>query len=322
LREAAGRGELHTREQVRAQASRMIQDPRTRAKLDAFFHHWLAIEEAEDITKDPNAYPGFNPAVVADLRTSLEKFVEHVVWSEASDYRELLHADYLFLNDRLAKFYGASSPTNGEFEFVKFDPGQRVGVFTHPFLLSAFSYHKSTSPIHRGVFLTRNVLGRFLKPPPMAIEFMDDRFDPSLTMREKVTELTSKPACMGCHVTINPLGFSLENYDAVGRFRTVDNNKPVNAESDYTTPDGQVIRLRGPRDLAEHAVTSADARRGFVRQLFQQTVKQAPAAYGSKTLEELDSAFVESGCNIRKLLVEVAVTAAMYKATTEFASHP
>jgi hypothetical protein len=322
LREAAGRGELHTREQVRAQASRMIQDPRTRAKLDAFFHHWLAIEEAEDITKDPNAYPGFNPAVVADLRTSLEKFVEHVVWSEASDYRELLHADYLFLNDRLAKFYGASSPTNGEFEFVKFDPGQRVGVFTHPFLLSAFSYHKSTSPIHRGVFLTRNVLGRFLKPPPMAIEFMDDRFDPSLTMREKVTELTSKPACMGCHVTINPLGFSLENYDAVGRFRTTDNNKPVNAESDYTTPDGQVIRLRGPRDLAEHAVTSADARRGFVRQLFQQTVKQAPAAYGSKTLEELDSAFVESGCNIRKLLVEVAVTAAMYKATTEFASHP
>ena len=122
---------------------------------------------------------------------------------------------------------------------VKFDPAQRAGIFTHPFLLSAFSYHKCSSPIHRGVFLTRNVLGRSLKPPPMAIEFMDDHFDPSLTMREKVTELTSKRACMSCHSTINPLGFSLENYDAVGRFRTTDNNKPVNAESDYSTADGE-----------------------------------------------------------------------------------
>ena len=91
-----------------------------------------------------------------------------------------------------------------------------------PFLMSALAYHKNTSPIHRGVFITRNIVGRALKPPPAAIEFMDDRFDPSLTMREKVTELTRPAACMGCHSTINPLGFSLEHYDAVGRWRTVD----------------------------------------------------------------------------------------------------
>jgi hypothetical protein len=225
----------------------------------------------------------------------------------------LLLADYLFLNPRLARFYGTAAGPEDEFTLVKFDPAERAGVFTHPFLLSAFSYHKSSSPIHRGVFLTRNVLGRFLKPPPMAIEFMDDRFDPSLTMREKVTELTGKPACMTCHATINPLGFSLENYDAAGRFRTMDNNKPVNAESDYTTAEGETIRLRGPRDLARHASESVEARRGFVRQLFQQSIKQGPAAYGPDTLKRLDDTFVASGFHIRQLQVEVAVTAATHE---------
>ncbi len=322
LRTAADKGEVHTPEQVRAQATRMMTDSRARAKLAEFFHHWLPTDEAEDISKDRKASPDFDDAILADLRTSLERFIEHVVWSETSDYRELLKADYLFLNKRLAKFYGVEAPATDGFEPVKFDPAQRAGILTHPFLLTTLSYHKSSSPIHRGVFLTRNVLGRFLKPPPMAIEFMDDRFDPSLTMREKVTELTSKPNCMGCHVTINPLGFSLEAFDAVGRFRTTDNNKPVNAVAEYAAADGTTGRLRGPRDLAEHAVTSAEARRGFVRQMFQLTVKQAPAAYGADTLEQLDTAFAASGHHIRRLFVEMAVTAAVQRKPVQLASKP
>ncbi len=312
LREAANEGRLGSRPEIGEQARRMMADSRARAKLQEFFHHWLALDEAEDLTKDPKTYPGFNESIRADLRMSLQRFIDHVVWSESADYRQLLLADYLFLNPSLAEFYGASMPTVPGFLPVTFDPSQRVGIFTHPYLLAAFSYHKSSSPIHRGVFLTRNVLGRFLKPPPMAIEFMDDRFDPSLTMREKVTQLTSKETCMACHATINPLGFSLEQFDAVGRFRTVDNRKPVNAESEYTAPDGKVLHLRGPRDLAEHAATNPEARRGFVRQLFQFSVKQAPAAYGSETLPRLDSAFVKSGHHMREALAEIATTVASH----------
>lgn len=308
---AASKGELKTREQVRAQAERMMADPRAKQKLAEFFHHWLGMEKAEDLSKDPKAYPGFDAAMAADLRRSMELFVENVVWSEASDYRQLLLADYLYLNPRLAKFYGKPTPTKEEFERVSFDPKERAGIITHPLLLSTFSYHKSSSPIHRGVFLTRNVLGRFLKPPPMAIEFMDDRFDPSLTMREKVTELTNKQSCMGCHQTINPLGFSLEHFDAVGRFRSTDNNKPVNTESDYETDGGQVIRLKGPRDVAEHSVTSNSARQGFVRHLFQFLVKNPATSYGPKTLEELDAQFAANGCHIRKLVSDSATVAAL-----------
>ena len=311
LFEAAARGELRTAEQVRAQAERMVRDPRARAKAGDFFLHWLAMQEAEDLSKDASAYPGFTPELVADLRRSITLFVDGAMWSEASDYRQIILADTLVMNEHLAKFYGLPVPEGGGFAPVKADPAQRAGIITHPFLLAMHSYHKSSSPIHRGVFLTRNVLGRTLKPPPMAIALEDSRFDPSLTMREKVTELTKKESCMGCHVTINPLGFALENFDAAGRFRTTDSGKPVNPVSDYVTSEGEKVRLTGPRDLAAHTAASEAARRGFVRQMFHHLVRQPVAAYGGDTLERLDSGFVAGGTNMRKLFTEIATTAAL-----------
>jgi hypothetical protein len=313
LREASRRGDLRQANGVQRQAERMLGDPRAKAKLREFFHHWLAMDRGEDLAKDTNAFPGFDAAVVADLRVSLEQFVERTVWSEASDYRSLLLADYLMLNARLAAFYDAPGPKSDQFEPVTLPGSQRAGVFTHPYLMASLSYFRSTSPIHRGVFLTRNILGRFLRPPPMAISFMDDRFDPSLTMREKVTELTKSETCMACHVTINPLGFSLEHYDAVGRWRTEDNRKPVDATADYITTGGETIRITNVRDLAKHAAESEDARIGFVRQLVHHVAKQAPAGYGAQTLEQLDHAFKQSNYNIRRLYADIAVLAAQYQ---------
>lgn len=311
LREAAEAGALRTREQVRDHARRMAADPRARAKLRDFLHHWLALESEEEIAKDTDAFPGFDAALVADLRASLDQFLDAVVWSDASDQRQLLLADYVLLNARLANFYGLEPPSGEVFARMSLDREARAGVLTHPYMLATLSYHRSTSPIHRGVFLTRNVLGRFLKPPPMAIEFMDDRFDPSLTMREKVTELTKSETCMACHVTINPLGFSLEHFDAVGRHRLEDNGKPVNAEAEYLTTEGEVLRLRGPRDLAEHAAASEEARLGFVRQMFQYVVKQPPAAYGPDVLSRLDTSFQQNQRHIRELFMDVASLAAL-----------
>lgn len=312
LLDAAARGELSSPDQVREQAVRMIADPRAKAKLREFFHRWLAFDRAHEINKDNAVFPGFDEQIVADLRDSLDAFVERVIWSESSDLRELLVADYLLLNDRLARFYGAEPPAGPGFQPVKFDPARRAGVFTHPYLLAALSYPRTTSPIHRGVFLTRNVLGRTLRPPPEAVAFIESEFDPTLTMREKVTELTRAGNCMTCHGTINSLGFALENYDAVGRWRTTDNNKPVNPVAEYVTTEGEVVPLQGPRDVANHAVTSAAARRGFINQLFQQTVKQPVRAFGRDALDRLDEEFARSGWNVRNLVVETAVMAALH----------
>lgn len=311
LLEAAKAGQLRTPDQVKAQARRMIADPRAKAKANEFFQRWLKLDADGDLRKDPKDFPGFDAALVADLRRSLEWFVERVVWSGNSDYRELILADYLLFNERLAKFYGVPVPEGGGFQAVKCDPAQRAGVMTHPYLLAKLAHPDTTSPIHRGVFATRNLLGGILKPPPEAIAFENHKFDPKMTMREKVSEMTRNKACMTCHETINPLGFTLENFDAVGRYRTTEGERRIDPEADYQTLEGETLRLRGPRDLANHAAESAGARRGFIRQLFQYALKQNPAVYGHDTVSRLDAAFTASGQNVRELLVEINALAAM-----------
>lgn len=314
LRQAADEGRLSSPDQVRGQAERMLNDPRAKAKLMRFFHHWLELERAEYTDKDTKLFPEFDKHLMADLRTSLDLFIEHAIFSEQSDFRELLLADYMFMNERLAGVYGVSidgQPKKG-FSRVKVQPDQRSGVITHPYLLTAFAYHNSTSPIHRGVFLTRNIIGRPLNPPPDAIAFSDTEFDPDLTMREKVTAFTRAKACMACHETINPLGFSLENYDSIGRWRTKEKDKPIDAESDFIGDDGKILRLKGARDVAAFAVESEQARRGFVRQLCEHMLHHAPAALSPDLLDELTRAFAEDGYHVRRLFMQIAVESAKH----------
>jgi hypothetical protein len=312
LRKAAEQGALRNREQVSAQARRMLGDPRAKSKMLSFLHHWLQVDHVESLAKDDKLFPGFTPEVIADLRTSLNLFLDDVVWSPSSDYRRLLLEDDLFVNNQLANFYGIRTNAQDEFVKVSVEPHQRAGVVTHPYLLAAFSYPRSTSPIHRGVFLTRNIVGRALKPPPMAVAFKDAEFAPNLTMREKVAQLTRPQACQTCHSVINPLGFSLENFDAVGRFRTREGKKPINPASDYPTDDGRTVRLKSARDVAQFAISSPAAQRSFVEQLFHQVAKQPVLAYGSEVMERLRLSFVASGFNIQKLVAEIATVSALH----------
>ena len=126
---------------------------------------------------------------------------------DSSDYRDLLLNEHLFLNERLASFYGAEPLQGNTLRKVTLRGRPNSGILTHPFLLAAHAYHDNTSPIHRGVFISRNILGRLLKPPVEAVSFNDDEFDSSLTMREKITQLTKAASCMECHRVINPVGF-------------------------------------------------------------------------------------------------------------------
>ncbi|MEO6787338.1 MAG: DUF1592 domain-containing protein, partial [Chthoniobacteraceae bacterium] len=312
---SASEGKLKTKEQITAASRRMIADPRAKAKLTGFFRHWLELERAENSQKDPKAFPGFDETMLADLRESLWRFIDEVVWSDTSDYRKLINADYLWLNERLGKYYGKEVRGAG-FQRVSFDPKQRAGIITHPYLLAIHSYSRASSPIHRGVFLSRNIVGLSLKNPSVAVSFDNQKFDPTLTMREKVTQLTSNASCAVCHSMINPFGFSLEHYDAVGRWRTQDNHKPVNTLAEFDTDDGRAVKLTGPKDIADYCVGSPSAHRTFVRQLFFHTVKQSPLVFGPDALDDLRAQFEKNGCNIQKLLGDIAVAAATHALTT------
>ncbi|WP_436715746.1 DUF1592 domain-containing protein [Roseiconus lacunae] len=324
---AAKAGQLNSPKQIEDYASRMLRDPRAKAKLQRFFASWLEIEE-RDLSKDTALYPQFDDHVIADLRRSLELFIDSVVWSRDSDYRQLLLAPHLMLNDRLKRIYAADSadlspPADGQeikrqarrrefasaFQPVNFDPNERSGILTHPYLLSAFAYHNNTSPIHRGVFLTRNIVGRALSPPPNAIAFDNDDFPKDLTMREKVTLLTRDNACMACHRVINPLGFTLEHFDAVGRWREVDNAKPIDSESIYTTTDGQTLRLTNARDVAKFAVDHPAAHLAFITHLYEHLLQRSAHQAGEERLQELRSGFAKDNFNIQKLCARLAVLA-------------
>ncbi|MBW3597117.1 MAG: DUF1592 domain-containing protein, partial [Planctomycetes bacterium] len=312
LLEAAAKGELATREQVSAHAERMLSDLRTRSKLREFLHQWLRVEHIHDLAKDREKYPEFDEQIVSDLRTSLDLFLEDAVWGESSDFRQLLLADYLYLNGRLAKFYGVDLPADAPFQKVSVDASQRAGVLSHPFLLAGFAYHSTSSPIHRGVFISRSLLGRALKPPPEAVSPLSPDLQADLTTRERVILQTRPNACQTCHEMINPLGFSLEHFDAVGRYRTEEQGRPINAAGSYTTTSGERVEFEGVRELAAFLAASEESHTAFVEQLFHHLVKQPILAYGPDQAEQLRRAFVAGDFDVQQLLAD-AVTAAAVK---------
>ena len=312
LAQATTAGRLRTREEVSAQATRLLADPRARAKVREFFQHWLQLRFVEDLAKDAALFPDFTPEVIDDLRASVGLFVDDVVWSERSDFRELLRSEKLFVSAPLAQFYGLPSPPAGAFAAAAAPAGQRSGVLTHPYLLAALSYKATSSPIHRGVFLTRSIVGRALKPPPQAQTFDETSFEHGMTMREKVTKLTRSDNCQGCHAVINPLGFSLENFDAVGRYRTTDQGRPIDAASDYADDENPAVRLASARDVADFALANQHANEAFIEQLFHHLVKQSPRAYGPETLVRLRASFIASGYHLRQLMAEIATLAALH----------
>lgn len=288
----------------------MLADERTRAKLRQFLHQWLRVDRLDELSKDAALFPEFSSELVADLRTSLDLFLDEVCWSEAADFRELLVADWWMVNGRLAAVYGGELPPEAPFQKVVFDRQTRAGLLSHPLLLSGFAYHATSSPIHRGVFVARSLLGRSLRPPPDAVTPLAPDLHPDLSTRERVALQTSPAACQSCHDMINPLGFTLEHYDAIGRHRDNDRGKPIDAAGSYISQQGEAAAFQGVRPLAEYLAASEETRLALATQLFQHHVKQPLRAYGAEKPEELARRFAEKSYNLQELLVEIAVTAA------------
>lgn len=310
LLDAAGAGRLATREQIIAQAERMARDPRARAKLREFTLQWLKVDHYPDLAKDTKQFPGFTPELASDLRTSLELFLDEVLNSDSADFRQLLLGDQLYMNSPLATYYGVDLPADSSFQKVQPKVGVRAGVLTQPYILAAFAYTNASSPIHRGVLLSRSILGLGLKPPPDAFTPLSPDLHPNLTTRERVTLQTKSQACLTCHGMINPLGFTLENFDAVGRFRDEEKGKKIDTTGSYQTRAGKEIKFGGVRDLATFLADSEEVHEAFVQHLFHYMVKQPAVAYGPGTVPALRKRFAEQQFNVRKLMVAIAVETA------------
>ncbi len=340
LRKAIQAGQLENDEQLRGMARHLVSDYRAQAKMRGLIYEWLNLSNQRDRKKNAEHFAGFDDAVVQDARRSLDAFIGDILSSDSCDYRQLLVAEWGYTTKRMQQYFGESwapaepfvdpkPASEKEIMESRFEPlkktGNRpahAGLFTQPYILSGLAYFDSSSPIHRGVFVLRNVFGRQIQPPQdAAFTPLSPDLHPDLTTRERVHLQTSPENCDSCHNRINSLGFTLEHWDATGRFRETERNKPIDAKGYYTNRDGQQVEFIGAQQLAQFAINSRDAHQAFVRRAFQHYAKQPPAAYGNDTLDRLTQRFIDSQFNIRELVIEIAVIASKPAAPEKLAAN-
>jgi len=244
FRLAAG-GKLHDPHTLAAQVRRMLKDPRSRALAEAFGGQWLQTRALAEAARDPIRFPGFDADLVRAMRTETELFFDNIVREDGSII-DLLTADYTFANERLARHYGIGGISGDQFRRVSLAGTGRVGVVTHASVLTVTSGPSHTSPVRRGKWVLENVLGTQAPAPPPGVDGLkEDHAANRTTLRERLEQHRSRAECATCHAQLDPLGFGLENFDAVGAWRDRDGEAPVDASGGL--PDGRVFR--GPAEL-------------------------------------------------------------------------
>jgi hypothetical protein len=238
LLDAATRGKLHNPATLEQQVRRMLADTRSRALVTSFADQWLYLRNLDSSHPDMRAFPDFDDNLRQAFHQETELFFESVMREDRS-ILDLIRANYTFLNERLAKHYGIPNVYGSRFRRVTFGPeAVRGGLLRQGSILTVTSYPTRTSPVIRGKWILANILGVPPPPPPGAVPSLKEgpAAGNAVSMRERMAEHRANPACAGCHRLMDPVGFTFENYDAVGRWRTAEDGKPIDASGGL--PDG------------------------------------------------------------------------------------
>ena len=219
LLDSALRGELRRPDVLERHVRRMLADPRSYNLASNFAGQWLRLRNLTSVDPNVRLYPDFDDNLRQAFRTETELFVDSVVREDRS-VLDLLKADYTFLNERLAKHYGIPNVYGSRFRRVTLGrDSNRGGLLRHGSVLSVTSYANRTSPVIRGVWVLSNIVGAPPPPPIPNVPALDGNVPANLPIRERMSAHRSNPVCANCHRTIDPVGFTLENFDAVGRWR-------------------------------------------------------------------------------------------------------
>ncbi len=232
----ADQGTLRKPAVLAAQVNRMLRDPKATALAENFVGQWLEIRRLESQQPDRDRFPDFDDYLRTSMQQETELFWQSIMQEDRS-ILDFIGGKYTFLNERLARHYGIKGVTGANFRKVDLTGTERTGILTHASVLTVSSYGNRTSPVLRGKWILENILNAPPPPPPPVPALDEGAVGVTGTMRQQLEKHRASPVCASCHARMDPLGFSLENYDAVGAWRTQDGKFPIDASG--TLPDGK-----------------------------------------------------------------------------------
>ena len=300
---AATAGELSTKEQVEAQARRMINDPKARIRINDVFAQWLQIDHLDGVDK---ADPEFTEEMKQSMIEETQAFIDHVVWEADGKISTLLLADYSFVDANVASVYGVEAGADGGLERVTLPPDRR-GILSHPGVLAA--YGEGQMPVHRGKFIRESFLCLTPPAPPNMIEPLETFEGES--MRSKATKRMEarEQGCAGCHSQMDGIGLAFDMYDEMGRYRTQDEF------GNALTDDGEILAtgmtdgvVKGPAGLAQKLAESPQVQECVSKQFFRYAFSRMTGESDGCSLHMMNEALAQSGNDVKEMLVAITTT--------------
>jgi hypothetical protein len=309
LSAAAAAGALSTPEGILLEAQRMLADPKARAMVGGFHQSYAHMGEGTrwaDISRDATVYPAFNEAMVPAMSAETERFFDYVTFELGGTFQDLLTLPVAFVNADIAPLYGLDATAFGpELTRVDLDPATRSGVFTRAGFLASHSSFNRTSPILRGAFLQKEVLCTAIGTPPPDAEGTALPTEGLTTNRERVDAQTSAPACATCHHNyINPTGFAMETYDAIGAYQDMESGVAIDATADVLI--GQTsVSVNGPVELMQAIANSPEAQTCYARRWVQYAYERSLTNEDSCTVENIAAKLTQGGYTIVNLIADL-----------------
>jgi hypothetical protein len=293
---------LHDPAVLDAQVKRMMTDKKAAAFADNFAGQWLEVRNLDSITPDPKTFPAWTPELKDELATETRMFFQYVL-SENRPISEFVDARYTFLNEPLAKYYGIAGVKGPDFRKVELTTDQRGGVLTQGSVLAVSSYPNRTSPTIRGKYILNNLLGTPPPPPPPDVPALDvSKVGSDVSLRKQLEAHRANAVCASCHSKMDVLGFGLENYDAIGKWRTVDGKFPIDVGG--TMPSGKSFSTAAEmRTILLDSMP--DVSRCLTEKVMTYALGRGMEPYDKRSLDQIGKALSADGYRFQTLIHEV-----------------
>ena len=304
LLDAAGQGLLATADGVRAEAERLMADPKAERSIGVFTRELFGLSHLEEAQKDASLFPTWRESLKEAMREELERRVVDMVFAQKGDFLSLYDDRRTFVNDDLAEFYGLPMTGQPGFHSAEFPPeSKRAGLLGAGAILAGHGLPQRNSPTARGKFVSEMVLCRLIPPPPNNVPPLPPQAGPDVTMRERLAVHRKEPVCASCHSMMDPLGFGMEDFDSVGLYRTMEGTSPVDATGTLEGPGLDGSAFSGLAELGAALRRQPVVGPCLVSKLYAEALGRNAVQHDTSAIDQLAASFSESQYRLDQLIL-------------------